>query len=165
MAGMFAANLVWRAFVDLFTSGLPTVDVQPVTEKDLDGDGLILTPPSIRVFYAGDSAEAMGDAQRQNYDRSVRLIAVCGDTYAGDSIQQAYASLALADQAAALAVGARILLSTGEVSEPARFISIEGVPAKGVGMAYAVAFEVPGLAQFPAPNAYPDLSNQEDFNG
>ena len=77
------------------------------------------------------------------------------ENLSADPIRQAYDSLVLARRITSLLAGARIVLQDGDVSEPVRLVSMDPLPVDGIGTAYAVAIEVPGLAQYPGTNANP----------
>lgn len=163
--GPFRADLVWQALMDMLVDGLVVsrgsdnaCDVQPVSENDFQGDALIMTPPSVRVFFAEATGDPMSDSQRLSYNAVERFVALCGDQDAGDRSRQALVSLSLAGDVIEILAGARIVLSSDEVSEPVRWLSTSPMPVAGLGTVYAVAFEVPGLAIYPGINAQPEVS-------
>ncbi|QHN04425.1 hypothetical protein FTO74_14410 [Granulicella sp. WH15] len=154
--GTFHFDLVWSACMALLVAGLADCDVAPVSENDFSGDDLVLTPPSVRTFFGGASFNPMMDSQRLSYDAAGRFVAICADQDRTSPADQAIASLQLASRVCDLLTGARIALPTREASEPVLIVSMEPRPVKGLGTAYAIGFEVPGLALFPGPNAYPE---------
>lgn len=150
----FPQDQAWRVLNAMLAAELDGVDVQPVSEKDFQGDELILTPPSVRTYFAGAAFSSLSDMQRQNYNVVNRFFVLCADEYRGpDAIEQAYASARLVVAVLGVLAGARINLPSGDQSEPITILSVEPMPTAGLGMGYAVAVEVPGLAQYPAPNA------------
>lgn len=155
--GEFATAEVWDAFTALLDGQLGNaVDVQQITTKDFSESGeLIMSPPSVRSFFAGEGAASMSDTQRLSYNVTGRYIALCGDENLRSPAAQAQASLALAGQVKTLMAGTRLLLKSGDTSEPVTYIGMEPEPVEGLGVAYAVAFEVPGIAQFAGINAHP----------
>jgi hypothetical protein len=155
--GEFKAEQAWDAMVVLAAAQLDQVDVAKIADKDFNDQGeMIMNPPSARVLFFGEKALSTSDSQRRSYNSIYMfLILVADQDLSGSSANQAEASLMLATRVKAIFNGARIVLADGDISEPITYTGIEAVPAAGVGMAYAVAFEVPGLAQFPATNSYP----------
>jgi len=155
--GEFKAEQAWDSLTTLLTNQLDGVDVAKIADKDFNDQGeIIMEPPSARVMYAGEAALSTSDSQRRSYDSLYRfLILVANQDLSGSSANQAEASLKLATIVKRVLAGARIVLSDGDISAPITYIAMEPVPTVGVGMAYGVAFEVPGLAQFPGDNAYP----------
>jgi len=155
LQGTFATLLVWQTLQQLLTDQLNGVDVQSISNADFNADGeLIMTPPSIRVFYAGEKAGNFGDAQRLSYNAVQRYMVTCADqSLTAVLADQAMASAALADKVKNILAGARISLVGGEQSEPIAWVGTEPVEVAGVGTAYAVAIEVEGIAQFPGVNA------------
>ncbi len=154
----FAMEMVWLEVMALFSKGLDGCDVQPVSENDFEGDDLVLSPPSVRVFFAGCGFSSTSDSQRLSYEVVGRFVAICGDEDRTSLSNQALASLAVATSVVGLIAGARIQLPDGQLSEPVTLTSLETVGVKGLGAAYAVGFEVPGLAQYLGLNAYPEAS-------
>jgi hypothetical protein len=154
--GEFCTNEVWACFTDLLRQQLDGVDVQSITSKDFSDDGeLILNPPSVRSFFAGEGAASTSDTQRLSYNVVGRYIVLCANEDLRDPAAQAKASLNLAGQVKAILAGARLLFPDGETSEPITYVGMEPEPVDGLGVAYAAAFEVPGLAQFAGANAWP----------
>jgi phage gp37-like protein len=150
----FPQDQAWRVLNAMLAQQLAGVDVQPVSEKDYNGDELILTPPSVRTYFGGSVFAATSDSQKLSYDVTSRFFALCADENRGpDAIEQAYASAHLAVKVSTILAGARINLPSGDQSEPITLVAIEPLPAAGIGMGYAVAVEVPGLAQYTGANA------------
>jgi hypothetical protein len=151
----FASVVAWQTLMQLLTDQMPGVDIQAISNSDFNADGeLIMTPPSVRVYYDGDAASALGDAQKLAYNTVGRYMVTCADQDLKSTVDQAMASAALADYVKGLLCGARLGYPDGEVSEPVTWISTVPVPVTGLGIAYAVGFEVPGIAQFPGTNAH-----------
>ena len=152
--GPFPQKQTWEVLLALLTAQLAGVDVQGITDKDFNQDDeIIMTPPSLRVQYTGAGFHSTTDSQRLSYEAVGRFIILCADEALQDVISQAMVSIALADQVCGILAGTRINLPSGDISEPITLVAIEPVPVDGVGMAYAVAIEVPGLAQFAGANA------------
>ena len=80
-------------------------------------------------------------------------------------MHQARASARLAAQAKNILAGARITTADGDVSEPVTWLSTQMLPVPDLGIAYALAFEVPGLAQFDGLNAQSDGLNAQPVSG
>jgi hypothetical protein len=155
--GQFKADQAWNALTALLVAQLTGVDVAMIADKDFNDQGeIIMTPPSARIFYAGEIAHSTSDSQRLSYNSVYRFVILVADQdLTAGSANQAAASLKLAITVKAVLAGARLLLTDGDISEPLVYISMEPIPTEGVGMAYGLAFEVPGLAQFPGANALP----------
>jgi hypothetical protein len=155
--GEFKAEQAWDAMVALAADQLDGVDVAAICDKDLNDEGeIIMNPPSARVLFAGEVDLSTSDTQRRSYNAIYRFVILVADQdLSGSSANQARASLLLATIVKRILSGARIVLADGDISEPITYTGMEPVPTQGVGMAYGVAFEVPGLAQFPGTNAYP----------
>lgn len=154
--GEFTTLEAWEAFTGLIASQLTGVDVKEISVKDFSEDGeLVMSPPSVRSFFAEETAQSTSDTQRLSYNAVVRMIALCGDEDLRSPQAQAKASLRLAGQVKSLMIGARLVLASGDRSEPVTYIGTIPEPVEGLGIAYAAAFEVPGLAQFAGPNANP----------
>lgn len=153
--GPFSVELCWKVLNQLLIDQLAGVDVQAISDKDYNDNGeVIMTPPSVRTFYAGSRFSSTSDSQRLSYESVGRFIILCADEdRSGDAILQAYASVKLVDQVLDLLAGTRINLPAGDISEPITVTDIEPVPCEGVGTAYGIAIEVPGLAQFSGVNA------------
>lgn len=155
--GEFKAEQAWDAIAELLADQLDGVDVAKIADKDFNDKGeMIMDPPSVRVLFFGEVARSTSDSQRRSYDVIGQyLILVADQDLSGSSANQAEASLKMATRVKPILAGSRILLSGGDVSEPVTYVSMEQLAVDGVGTAYALAFEVPGLAQFAGINAYP----------
>jgi len=153
--GPFSVEMCWKVLNQLLIDQLTGVDVQAISENDYNESGeVIMTPPSVRTFFAGQRFMSTTDSQRLSYESVGRYILLCADEdRSGEAILQAYASVKLVDQVLAIVAGTRINLPAGDRSEPITITEIEPVPCQGVGTAYGVAIEVPGLAQFAGVNA------------
>jgi hypothetical protein len=152
--GPFPQDQTWKVLNAMLADQLIDVDVQAISEKDFNADGdIIMTPPSVRTFYAGTGYEATSDLQRLSYDVAGRFMILCGAQDLTSAIAQAQASARLADQVCGILAGARLNLPNGDQSIPVLLKAIEPLPIDGLGMGYAVAIEVPGLAQMPGTNA------------
>lgn len=156
-AGQLSTVEVWQTLLQMLRDQLgsqnPPVDVQAISDKDFNTAGeIIMNPPSVRIFFAGESASAI-ETQKLNYDAVGRYIVACADQDLRSTQDQALASALLAVKVKAILVGARINLASGDQSEPVAWISTEPMPVVGLGMAYALGIEVPGIAQFPGTNA------------
>lgn len=158
--GVFATDQAWQAIADLLTSQLEDVDCAVISDKDFNENGeIVMQPPSVRVFFAGEIAKATSDSQRLSYEVDGRYAVMVADIDYSSAANQAMASAALLAQVKSILAGARIVLSGGDVSEPVQWVSTEPQPVEGVGMAYCLGFIVPGLAQFPGTNARPQGGN------
>ena len=154
--GEFTTSEMWDAFTALLAASLAGVDVKRISARDFnDGGELILNPPSARSFFAGEGAASTSDTQRLSYNVVARMIVLCADQDLSDPVAQAQASLTLAGKVKTAMIGARLVLASGDTSEPITYIGMEPEPVEGLGIAYAAAFEVPGLAQFAGANANP----------
>ena len=152
----FKAEQVWTALIALLVAQLPKVDIQAISDKDFNENAeLIMVPPSVRVFFEGSVAKSTSDTQRLSYDVVDRFVILCADQDYTSPAKQAIASALLASKVLVQMAGTRILLTDGDISEPITWIETAPQPVKGVGVAYALAFEVPGLAQYPGANAQP----------
>ncbi len=149
---------VWNAMIALLQDQLGNaVDVDAIGDKDFDEQGaLTVTPPAARVFFAEESAQTF-ETTGENYNAEQQYGVICADEHLGpDPQQQREASLALAGKVSDILVGARIQLAGGGgQSEPLLYRRTTPLPTANTGMAYVVQISVPGIAQFPAPNAYP----------
>lgn len=158
--GEFKADQSWDALLALLVAQIPKVDIQALAFKDFDGNGeLVLNPPSIRVFFDGEGPSSLSDSQRLSYDVVGRFMVICLDQDYSSPQAQAIASAKLAGVVKTIAIGARLILSDGDISAPLTWISTDMVPVPGVGVGYTLGFEVPGLAQFPGANANPTGGN------
>lgn len=156
-SGAFAIALAWDALTQMLCAQLAGVDVAEISDRDFNQDDeLIMTPPSVRSFFAGEAASSLSDSQRLSYNAVQRYILLCADENLASPSGQAMASLVLAERVKEIVIGARISLSTGDVSEPVTYVGCEPQPLERIGVAYAIAIEVPGLAQFPGTNANQD---------
>jgi hypothetical protein len=156
--GEFKVDQAWDAITALLVAQLAAgFDVAKISDRDFNDQGeIIMTPPSARVLFDGEGAASTSDSQRLSYNVVQRFIILVADQdLSGSSADQAMASLLVARQVKALLAGARILLVDGDISEPLTYVSMMPMPVDGIGSAYAIAFEVPGLAQFPGTNALP----------
>lgn len=152
--GEFPQDLAWDVVTALAAAQMSGVDVQAISENDFNADGeIIMTPPSVRTFYAGTGFHSTTDSQRLSYEAVGRFGLLCAAEDHTSSISQARASLKLARQVCRIMAGTRINLPTNEISEPMTLVAIEPVPCEDVGTAYCVFVEVPGLAQFAGANA------------
>jgi hypothetical protein len=156
--GPFPQELAWKVLNALLVAQLAGVgvsDVQAISEKDFNSEGdIVMTPPSVRTFYAGTGFHSTTDSQRLSYEAVGRFMLLCADeSHTVDPVDQAYASVKLVDQVCAIVAGTRINLPTGDISEPITLVAVDPMPVEGVGTAYAIAIEVPGLAQFAGANA------------
>jgi hypothetical protein len=154
--GTWNTDQVWDALTELLNSQLDNVDCANITDRDFSEDGeLILNPPSVRTFFEGENAAATSDSQRLSYlvDGKFTVLVVDQD-YRGIT-EQARATLQLVNKVKSVLIGARLLLPTGETSEPVQWYATAPQPLEGMGVAYAAGFIVPGLAQFQGPNANP----------
>jgi len=150
---IFPATDCWDQLTALLAAQLDGVDVKHVTDKDFDGNGeLVLNPPSVRVMYVNSHKVAI-ENQGTAYTVSHRFLLLCGDENRQSAIDQARASLALSQRVETVVAGARLLLPTSEQSEPITVGDTEPLPVQGLGVAYALAIEVPGDAVYPGTNA------------
>lgn len=156
--GQFKVDQAWDCIVTLLDSQLGIRDIAKICDRDFNDQGeIIMSPPSARVLFDGEGASSTSDTQRLSYNVVSRFIVLVADQdLSGGSAAQAEASLLIANTVKTVLIGARLLLSDGDISEPLTYVSMLPMPTDGVGTAYAVAFEVPGLAQFPGTNAHPD---------
>lgn len=154
--GAWNTDQVWDAMTALLASQLAGVDCATVTDKDFNEDGeLIMNPPSARVLFAGEAASATTDSQRLSYLVDGKFAVLVADQDYRGITEQARASIQLVNQVKGILCGARLLLPTGETSEPVQWTGTDPLPVEGIGAAYVVNFIVPGLAQFPGTNANP----------
>jgi hypothetical protein len=145
---------VWQTLMQMLRDGLFGVDVQAISEKDFNQDGdIIMNPPSVRVFFDGEGASGTSDSQRLSYNAVGRYVVSCADQNLRSTQAQAIASAALATRVKNVAIGARLQLPNGDVTEPIAWVSTAVMPVAGLGIGYALGFEVPGIAQFPGTNA------------
>ena len=152
---MLNTELVWKAFT-LLLDQLEGVNVAEISERDFNEAGeLIMSPPSVRSFFTGEKASSLSDTQRLSYNVTGVYVALCASEDLRGSVDQAKASLRLASRVKTIMAGARLALPDGDITEPVTFISMHPEPLDDVGVAYAVTFEVPGIAQFPGANAWP----------
>jgi len=152
----FKTDQAWDAIVALLEGQLVKVDVAAICERDFNEEGeLVMNPPSVRVFFAGEAAQSTSDSQRLSYLVDGRYIVLCADQDLRGVIDQARASIQLVNQVKAILAGARLALADGDVSEPLIWFGTDPQPVDGIGTAYGVGFIVPGLAQFPGANAQP----------
>lgn len=153
--GPFPQQQAWRTLNALLTQQLSGVDVQAISGRDFNADGdLIMTPPSVRTFYAGSKFASTSDTQRLSYESTGRFMLLCADeANTEDLAEQAFRSVGIADRVCAVLAGARLNLPSGDVSEPVTLATIDPLPVDGVGTAYGIGIEVPGLAQFSGANA------------
>lgn len=152
--GEFKIDQGWQAIVAILSGQLPGTDVAAISDKDFNEDGeIIMTPPSVRVFFNGEVAESTSDSQRLSYLTNGRYGVLCADQDYHSVIAQAYASVQLVNKVKELLAGARLLLTDGDTSEPLIYMGTTPIPVEGIGVAYGVEFIVPGLAQFPGTNS------------
>jgi hypothetical protein len=150
----FPMDQAWKTLTALLVAQLNGVDVQEVSDKDFNADGdLIMNPPSVRTYFAGCDYSSTFDNQKLSYDATGKFMLLCAGQNLQSIAAQAHASAQLADQVCGLIAGARITLPSGDISEPITLKSIDPLPVEEIGIAYGVAIEVPGLAQFPGTNA------------
>jgi hypothetical protein len=155
--GPFQTDQAWEALVALLDGQMQNVDVAAICEKDFNEDGeIIMNPPSVRVFFDSEVATSTSDTQRLSYLVDGRYVVLCADQDYTSVIAQGFASLQLVAQVKSILAGARLQLSGGDVSDPLIWAATDRLPVDGVGVAYAVGFIVPGLAQFPGTNASPE---------
>ena len=152
----FAIEAAWQALVVLLATQLEGVNVDAIGSRDFDENGeLTVVPPAVRVIFAGEKAQTF-ENQNQNYNAGQQFGAICADDYRGpDPQQQRVASLALARLATDVVTGARLRLPDGTVTEPIEYAGTTPMPVADIGVAYVVEWRIPGIAQFPAPNAAP----------
>lgn len=154
--GAWNTDQVWDALTALLASQLAGVDCATITDRDFNEDGeLIMNPPSVRTFFESETAQATSDSQRLSYLVDGRYTVLVVDQDYRGVTEQARATIQLVNQVKSILAGARLLLPTGETSEPLQWYATAPQPVDGVGVAYAVGFLVPGLAQFPGVNANP----------
>ncbi len=152
--GTLATHLAWQALVTLLTAQLPAFNVAAISDRDFNEAGeIIMDPPSIRIFFAGEVARATSDSQRLSYEVEGRYGVLCADQDLSSVANQAFASATLLDQVKSALCGARLLLADGETTEPVQWVNTEPLPVDGIGVAYSLGFVVPGLAQFAGTNA------------
>jgi hypothetical protein len=157
MSDVFAVECVWDAIQNLLEEQLDGVDVAAAGAKDFDDDdNLILVPPAVRGVFIRESASC-DENQHITYDvtQEYAIMSLDADLSA-DTQAQRRASAALAGRVKNVLIGARLRLADGETSEPLIYVGMEPMPVRDAGVAYVTVFQVPGIAQFPAPNAEPD---------
>ena len=152
--GPYSIELAWKVVNQLLIDQLGISDVQALSDSDFNQDGeIIMTPPSARTFYDGSDFASTSDSQRLSYEVVDRYMILLADEDRTSAIAQAYASAKLVDVALPILAGTRINLPAGDRSEPVTIVAVKPLPVAGVGKAYAIAIEVPGLAQFAGANA------------
>jgi hypothetical protein len=158
--GQFKTDQAWQALVALLEKQLQGVDVAAISSQDFNEDGeIIMDPPSVRVFFAGEAAAATSDSQRLSYLVDGRYVVLCADQDRTSVFDQANASIQLVTKVKNMVAGSRLLLTDGDISEPLIWVSTEVQPVDGIGVAYGVGFIIPGLAQFTGANAHPQGGN------
>jgi hypothetical protein len=147
---------VWTAIIALLDAQMPEVDVDAIGTQDFDEEGeLTVLPPAARVMFAGEGAQPF-ETQAQNYNAAQSFGVICADEdLSADPQQQRLKSVRLATRVGDLLTGARLALPDGSVTEPIIYVKTGPMPTSSTGMAYIAEFLVPGIAQFPAPNAQP----------
>ena len=149
-----ATDQIWGALSALLTAQMPGYDVAVISERDFNEKGeLVMNPPSARVFFAGEAARATSDSQRLSYEVEGRYGVLCADQDLTSIADQAFASARMLAAIKDALCGARLALPTGETTEPVQWLSTDPLPVEGVGVAYSLAFLVPGLAQFSGVNS------------
>jgi hypothetical protein len=156
----YPVDMVWDAMQKLLEEQLPGVDVAAAGEKDFDDDGqLIIQPPSVRGLFAGETAETE-DVQHMTYAALPVFDILCIDEdVSSDTQAQRRSSLRLAARVKHILAGAKLVIAPASEgceavkSDAVIYRGMMPVPTANIGMGYAVAFGVPGIAQFDAPNA------------
>ena len=155
LPGEFPVELVWAAIQSLLKSGLgPIITVDCIGTRDFDEDGAVtVTPPAARVLFLEESARSV-ETQFANYDAIQNYAVLCAaEDVSADPQAQRTLSAALAGQVKHWLTGARLVLGNSQVTEPVAYKGMGVMETAGTGMAYVVAFQVAGIAQFAAPNA------------
>jgi hypothetical protein len=159
----FRVEDTWPALTALLKDQLGlAVDVDTIGVKDFDEEGaLTVRTPAARILFGVERAKAI-DTQNQNYTTDQDFGVICADNDLGpDPQDQRLKSIQLSSRVKVILIGARLLLPTGETSEPIQWISTDPLPTAQTGMAYVLGFRVSGVAQFPAPNQTPTLQQPE----
>ena len=158
--GEFSIDSTWNALVALLTSQLGDVDVDAIGDKDFDEQGdLTVKPPAARVAFIDEQSGKPVETQNQVYNTEQSFAVLCAVEDLRGVQEQRLASLGLAARVKHVAVGARLALSDGTQTEPIVYCGLQLLPTKSIGMACVVKLCVPNIAQFAAPNAYPQVAN------
>jgi hypothetical protein len=156
--GEFAIDQVWTAIQALLSQELGSrVNVDAIGTQDFDEEGEVtITPPAARVLFVGEVAKGF-ETQSSAYNAEQAFAVLCADEDLGvDPQAQRIKSVQLAGRVKHILTGARIQLTDGEQSEPVIYVKTDPLPTSGTGMAYIAQFLVGGIAQFAAPNAFPE---------
>jgi hypothetical protein len=152
---------MWASVVVLLKQQLgQDVDVDAIGEQDFDADGeLSVRTPAVRVVFGDEEATPI-EMQGDNYAVEQSFGIICADQDLRDPQEQRVKALRLAQRVKRVLAGARLVTSYGEISEPVLYRRMRPLPTANVGLAYVPEFCVPGIAQFPAPNAQPSSGGQ-----
>ena len=152
---------LWAALVALLKQQLgPEVDVDAIGVNDFDADGeLTVRTPAVRVVFGDEDATSF-EMQGQNYAVEQNFGVICAAEDLRAPQAQRDVTLQLARKVKLILAGARIQTCDGELSEPVLYRRLRPLPTANVGLAYVPEFCVPGIAQFPAPNAQPHQGAQ-----
>jgi phage gp37-like protein len=160
--GEFAPDITWTAIQALLSAQLGNeVDVDCIGEDDFDEQGdITIKPPAARVLFLDEVSRGALDPQNRSYNVDQAFAVICAAENYSSVQTQRIATLQLADQVKHLLVGARLALPDGSAggdrTEPILYAGMSPLPTSDLGMAYVAKFVIPNIAQFAAPNAYPN---------
>ena len=161
MAGKVQIHLVEAALLDLLPSRLKAsygknVDVEALGKADFNDAGqLILKSPAVRISFLDAQYGQARDTQRTTLTAELMFSAFCFHESIRSRAQERTKTLELVACVEDELAGARLELTPGVFTEPVLIRSVnQAEDAIGpIDQVFAVAFMVPGIAQFSGANS------------
>ena len=161
-AGKLQLDQVETAIITLGTAALKAaysqqIDVDSIGQKDFnDGGDLIISPPCVRIRFAGAEYNALRDNQKLTYEGKPVWEFWCFEENLRSKAEERLDTLKLVTAVQDTFTGARLPLDGGYRTEPMELLSV--LPAMDenavVTQFYIVSFRVNGIAQFSGANAH-----------
>lgn len=131
------------------------VDIQSLGDRDFNAEGqLVLSPPSLRVLFAGAKYDKLRDNQRLTYEAGIIFHILCYESSLRSKKDERRQTLVLVATLLDQLAGARLALADGSSTSPIGLESVSLLTEQGaVDQLYDVTVVVNGIAQFSGANA------------
>jgi hypothetical protein len=140
---------VENALVVALAAALAGVNVQALTEKDIDAEGnLVVVPPVVLVMFDVETLLPTRDVTLQTYTAVQRHLAICGTRDLSGVGAERLSAKGLVSQVRDAAAGLRLTLEDGTITMPTAVAGVERFQFDKNGTWYAVLLDVQALAQF-----------------
>ena len=156
MSSTMRIDYVEAALLQYISANLPItfgapVSVDSLGDNDFNDDGtLVLSPPAVRVRFAGANFDPARDNQRLTYQARMPFEILCYQSSLRSKADERQQTLVLVGSVCEILAGARLSLSDGSATQPVTLKNVALVESESgpVDQLFSVGIEVSGIAQF-----------------